>query len=80
MPTGPGGYSSIATVAGALALNRIAMAAAVNDLGGKLQALLSQVGYIQTLISASQASGVTFSGLSSVAFSSIPAFISTGPV
>lgn len=75
-----GGYSSIATLAGAMQVNTIAMQAAVNDVGGKLQGILSAIAQLQTLVSASFASGVTFSGLSAGAFSALPQFVSTGPV
>lgn len=80
MPTGPGGYSSIATLAGALSVNRLGMPAAVNDVGGKMQAIISAIAQLQTLVSASFASGATFSGLSAGAFSALPQFVSTGPV
>ena len=75
-------FSSVTNLLGALRVNYALPAAAQEDVGGKLAAAISainqltvQMSYIQTVISASQASGVTFSGLSGTAFSGTPAII-----
>lgn len=76
----PQAISSIATRIGALRVNWVLPApASYEDLGGKCQLLISnvnqlaaQVSYLQTLVSAAFASGVTFSGLTTTAFSGSP--------
>jgi hypothetical protein len=57
-------FSTTATRRGAVDLNRLHRTAAQEDLGGKVQALVSQVNLLMSLVSDAAASGVTFSGLS----------------
>ena len=80
----PRAISSIATLVGALRVNYALPApASQEDAGGKIQLLVSnfnqlaaQISYIQTLISSTFASGITFSGLSTTTFSGTPVTLS----
>ena len=72
----PTAVSSVASLAGAFRVNNELGMAAYDDPGGKIALLVSavtmltaQVSYIQTLISASYQSGITFSGISTTTFS-----------
>ena len=80
----PQSISSVGTLVGALRVNYALPApASFEDPGGKLQLLVSnfnqlaaQISYIQTLISSTFASGITFSGLSTTTFSGTPGGLS----
>ena len=72
----PGAVSSVVALGGAYRVNDALGMAAYDDPGGKIGVLISavtmltaQVSYIQTLISAAYGSGITFSGISTTAFS-----------
>ena len=72
----PTAVSSVTTLPGASRVNTVLGMAAYDDPGGKIALLVSavnmltaQVSYIQTLVSASFQSGVTFSGMSTTTFS-----------
>lgn len=64
-------FSTVATRAGARDLNRVHKRLAEDDVGGKLQFLVSQVNMLVSAAISAAASGVTFS-----AFSTAPAAIS----
>ncbi len=70
-------FSSISTLKGAREVNTVHLAMASWDIGGKFATMISSinilnttVSLIQTAVSAANASGVTFSSLSGVAFTS----------
>lgn len=72
----PTAVSSVAPLGGAYRVNSEVGQAAYDDPGGKIGVLISavnlltaQVSYIQTLITSAANSAVTFSGLSTTAFS-----------
>lgn len=78
----PQAVSSVTSLVGALQVNYALGLAGTTDVGGKLAQCVSainqmalQVSYMQTLLSASWGSGVTFSGISTTAFSGSPATI-----
>ena len=70
-------FSSISTLKGARELNTSTLAAASQDLGGKVATLISavnilnaSVSLIQAAVTSANASAVTFSSLSGVTFTS----------
>ena len=71
--------SSIATKIGAIGLNRMHRVAAQQDLGGKVERLISNVNELAALVSAHNLYLLS-ANASAVGFSAISAGISTSPV
>lgn len=74
MPT-IGGFTTSATLAGAMDINQIDLATGRENLGGKIELLISAINVLNTNVSLIQAavlsanaSGVSFSALSGVTF------------
>jgi hypothetical protein len=82
MPT-VGGFPTSATLAGARDINQVDFATAQENLGGKIELLISainilntNVSLIQAAVTSANASGVSFSAISGVTFTSTLAALS----